>query len=1021
VAGEAPVDLFVCYARRDLDYVQALVDAVRAAGLVLWVDLSGIPPADPDWAATVNGAIVTSPAFLLVLSLSSAESDQCRRETALAVEHGKQLVVVRHGPVRPARLVPAVARSNWVPGDSVEDVPVTAVAVVRAFLTDLAWKRHRADVELAATRWRDADRDPSHLLRGRVLDDAERQMAGRAANPLPPTALHQEFVAAGRAAADEAARRRADAGRVAQAGELLDRDPTGAARLLLELADPDGTQLALQRMNEVSRRWLVQHEFRYDESVQDVDSSRDGALLASASADGTARVWPVCGTTEPVLLPLVNQGFLVRFSPDGTRVVTAANDDTAKVWPVDGSSLPVVVERRGGIPHWSPAGDLLAIVTDEGSASLYSPDGAPQERLDPDVPFVLELDDSGWPTGPAWLYRREASGAAPGAVLVGPPSWFRPRDRPSPFSPDGTRIAAGSLDGTARVWPVGGGAPVELHHDDAVLSATFSPTGDRLLTASYDGTARVWQPDTPGPAVHVLRVGSPVIVARFDPTGTRVVTASVDGMARLWELERDSLPVELPHGSPVYSAAFSPDATTLLTEAVDAVARLWWVDSRPRQPPATARALPQQPTAVFRGDRRLTTTKLTPSGGIVTAAEDGQVRVWCCPNPQLRHGSPGTDVRFGPDGRTLAAVAADHTVRAWRLSDARRTVLIRHDARVHVVAHDQTGDHLVTASADGTAHVALVDGRRPPLVLPHPAEVTRATFSPNGTQVVTGAADGLVRVWPVDGTSGPVVLGPAGSYKGVPQVTAVAVSPDGSRVLAASGPFARVWPTHGGSPMIRLLGQHGGGYIEQLERAWFNRDGARIVTMLTDGTVRHWPADGHGDPTELPRGAHVMVADDATWVITVSPGDLGARRWQIADTPDPQVIAQVGQVRIAAASPDGQTLAVADPDGVVSVRRFDRAGDPVVHVPGRPVAALAVSADGQHVATTADDGNAQVWYADRPDDPLTLQHDGPVRAVDFSANSRRIATASDDGTTRIWWLAGHDLRAQLAGATSTSH
>jgi WD40 repeat protein len=101
----------------------------------------------------------------------------------------------------------------------------------------------------------------------------------------------------------------------------------------------------------------------------------------------------------------------------------------------------------------------------------------------------------------------------------------------------------------------------------------------------------------------------------------------------------------------------------------------------------------------------------------------------------------------------------------------------------------------------------------------------------------------------------------------------------------------------------------------------------------------------------------------------------------------------------------------------LSVRRFDRAGDPVVHTPGRPVAALAVSADGQHVATTTADGTAQVWYADRPDDPLTLQHDGPSARP----TSAPTATTSDDGTTRIWWLAGHDLHAQLAGATSTSH
>ncbi|MBA2306183.1 MAG: hypothetical protein H0W08_26640 [Acidobacteria bacterium] len=61
------------------------------------------------------------------------------------------------------------------------------------------------------------------------------------------------------------------------------------------------------------------------------------------------------------------------------------------------------------------------------------------------------------------------------------------------FSPDGTRVATTSADGTVRLWPTDGTRQeVTLPHDSAVLSAGFSPDGRRLVTTVADGSVRVW-------------------------------------------------------------------------------------------------------------------------------------------------------------------------------------------------------------------------------------------------------------------------------------------------------------------------------------------------------------------------------------------------------------------------------------------------------------------------------------------------------------------------------------------------
>jgi WD40 repeat protein len=73
----------------------------------------------------------------------------------------------------------------------------------------------------------------------------------------------------------------------------------------------------------------------HESQVKRVDFNPDGDLLASASNDGTLRLWRV---SDGTMLRLINAHASyvsdVDFSPEGTFLVSGALDGTVRLWGV---------------------------------------------------------------------------------------------------------------------------------------------------------------------------------------------------------------------------------------------------------------------------------------------------------------------------------------------------------------------------------------------------------------------------------------------------------------------------------------------------------------------------------------------------------------------------------------------------------------------------------------------------------------------------------------------------------------
>lgn len=584
--------------------------------------------------------------------------------------------------------------------------------------------------------------------------------------------------------------------------------------------------------------------------VRCVAVSPDGTTFASASFDGTVRLWDsTTGQVRDVLSGHSNSVLSIAFSPDGRTLASASDVDEKGdliLWDIPTARMRTKVELAGAeyvCVAFAPDGKTLAVKTNRGfgfwdaatakqlafypiegpriSCLAFAPDGQTIATGNDD--FTERLWDV--QTG---RERCRLAGHGHGHLI-----------RSIAFSPNGRTLASAGQDRMVRLWDVASERErAVLPHQFEVNCVAFSPDGRTIASAASDkdspeenGEVKLWDATTGGPLATFDRYVGDVNSVAFVPGTTLLMVGCGNKSVRLLDTGAASAAKQLTGHAPkeTWSLAFAPDGRTLASGGDDHQVRLWDMTTG-------------QQRALLEGHESLVTAVAFSRDGktLASASYDGYVKLWDAETATLEAtlSAQGEKLRclaFSPDSRMLAAgtrTQGPAEVRLWETKTGRElSALGGHGKTVRGVAFSPDGAILASACDDGKIHWWDTATWRLRGQSDDTGQIGCLAFAPDGQTLVSGNRDGVVRLWNVaSGRQQAILSGHAG------EVFDVAFDPGGRTVCSAGeDKTIRLWQAATGRELAVLKG-----FETRVNAVAFASDARTFASAGHDGKISVW-------------------------------------------------------------------------------------------------------------------------------------------------------------------------------------
>ncbi|RUT03029.1 hypothetical protein DSM106972_053370 [Dulcicalothrix desertica PCC 7102] len=582
--------------------------------------------------------------------------------------------------------------------------------------------------------------------------------------------------------------------------------------------------LALQTIVDkiTERTQLTGHK----NNITDVNWTRDGKYIVTASTDKTVRIWDISGKLVRELKAHDDIVQSASFSPDGKYIVTTSEDKIAKIWSFEGKLIAAIPHKGNYIvARWSPDGQSLLTFSYDRNLNFRDKSA----RV--------------WDTSGKLLMTLSHNHDVINAN----------------FSPDGKFISTVTIENKVYIWNSSGKLLQAFSSLAVIGSATWSPNNKYFIIAS-GGVIKVLNTEWKEVTQIKFDKNTDLYRVTFSPDSQLILIEFLQNGKYNTEIWRSGKNIATINKSSISEPAFSPDGKYIATTNRGGIS-IW----------NTSGEL-QAELNNYQGD--FGSIRWNPNGKYIISTNLRVAQIWDLSNQStnIKTQNMLPEVDWSPDSNLMYLAKNGKNIQILDGTGKIITILKGHTELVSSAKFSGDGEMIVSTSLDKTTRIWDTSGKSI-AVLQNFNTPSFVQISTDKKYIVTHPDDNSNIFYLWDGNGKLISKIPKGNFN-----------------VSLSGKYIIKKPFNGGDNIARILNLKGQqiaqleGHTQPIFNIRISPDGQRFITASFDNTARLW--DLTGKQLAKLEGHQDYVTDaqfspDGKLIVTAS-ADTTARAWDIS-------------------------------------------------------------------------------------------------------------------------------------------